>query len=253
MKTSFKTSLLALACAIGLTATPQAHSISATAAAKNAGAALVVYEIVSLLRMTKRGSKADFKQRALLDTSLSLLKKDATQWAKNALKNAEIVQTDYIEGQASKGQGLSVDPEGKVISSKKCAPAGFNGHLLGWFGAINKAKKSVADIALLVFTVKTLQSSKIKKYFGWEDPADKSKSDSEKQAEEAKNFKRSVRAHEKTAAAAERSAQANERAAAAAERSAQANEQMLSYYDYSEAITDAAAATIADAAAATAE
>ena len=185
MKTSFKTSLLALACAIGLTATPQAHSISATAAAKNAGAALVVYEIVSLLRMTKRGSKADFKQRALLDTSLSLLKKDATQWAKNALKNAEIVQTDYIEGQASKGQGLSVDPEGKVISSKKCAPAGFNGHLLGWFGAINKAKKSVADIALLVFTVKTLQSSKIKKYFGWEDPADKSKSDSEKQAEAA--------------------------------------------------------------------
>ena len=49
MKTSFKTSLLALACAIGLTATPQAHSISATAAAKNAGVQLMLDYTVDFL------------------------------------------------------------------------------------------------------------------------------------------------------------------------------------------------------------
>lgn len=152
MKTSFKTSLLALACAIGLTATPQTHSIPAVTA-KNAGALLVAYEIVNLLYMVKRGSKPDFKQRALLDTSRKLLKEDKKQWAKNVLKNIEIVHVDYIQGQAYKGKGLSLDPEGKVISGEKCLPAGFNGHLLGWIAAINKMVKSSKDIAIVAAAI----------------------------------------------------------------------------------------------------
>lgn len=155
MKQTFNKSLLALVCAVGIASTPQAFAAYSGAEADpiftrgNTAKLIIVWEILSLLHMAKKGSKADFKQRDLLDISFSLLTKNPKQWAKNAARNLEIAQSDYFEGQAYKGASLKLNHEGKLEQGKKCLPCGFNGHLLGWLASIKKASKNVEDVAKL--------------------------------------------------------------------------------------------------------
>ncbi len=215
MKQTFNKSLLALVCAVGIASTPQAFAAGGAAApttpsvmAGNVATGLIVWEILSLLHMAKKGSKADFEQRAFLDMSASLLKSNPKQWAKNAARNIEIAQSDYFEGQAYKGASLKLNHEGKLEQGKKCLPCGFNGKLLEWIAAINKNTKNVKEVALLVFTLKGVRDSEaFMKWLGWSDTTGK-KEDHAKRAADA--AVRAANAAEKQAAAAERAAAAAE-------------------------------------------
>jgi len=188
MKHSLNKSVLALVCAVGLASAPHVKAADETAThpmIARGATALVVWEIVSLLHMAKKGSKADFKQRDFLDMSLSLLKTQPKQWAKNAARNLEIAQSDYFEGQGYKGASLKLNHEGKLEQGKKCFPHGFNGHLLGWIAAVKKAGKNVEDVAKLaaaLIVIRTFSTpddlkahgrfKELVKYLGWK-PVDK--------------------------------------------------------------------------------
>jgi len=181
-------SALALVCAIGFASTPQAYAADAAPAAPapatthpmitHGATVLVVWELVSLLLVAVKHSKADFKQRAFLDMSHTLLRKNPKEWAQNFARNLEIAQRDYFEGQAYKGSRLKLNSEGKLEQSKKCLPYGFNGKLLAWIAGAKKANKNVKNVALLIFTLKGARSfsggiDAFKTYMGWNDPTAK--------------------------------------------------------------------------------
>ena len=166
MKHSLNKSVLALVCAVGLASAPHVKATDETTMhpmVARVGTALIAWEVLSLLHMAKKGSKADFKQRDFLEMSPTLLKQNPKQWAKNAARNLEIAQSDYFEGQGYKGAYLKLNHEGKLEQGKKCFPHGFNGHLLGWIAAINKVSKNVPDVAKLAIAIAVFSNAQANK------------------------------------------------------------------------------------------
>jgi hypothetical protein len=165
MKHSLNKSVLALVCAVGLASAPHVKAADETTMhpmVTRVGTALIAWEVLSLLHMAKKGSKADFKQRDFLDMSPALLTKNPKEWAKNAARNLEIAQSDYFEGQGHKGASLKLNHEGKLEQGKKCFPHGFNGQLIGLVVAVNKGLKSSKEIATVVVAAMLLRKAPIK-------------------------------------------------------------------------------------------